>query len=353
MWTGWTGKGVSGTKKSRFTDVRYWLGIGLTILSLALLLRSIDFSSAGEAFRSIDLPLAAITLLTVVLTILLKAIRWKILFQPRSVQPSTAGAISILTIGQMVNFVFPLRFGEVGRVYLATEIEGSAPVLTAATILLEKTIDTLGLLICLALVVPFVPLPGWLRQPVLAATATALAAAIAILILARWHHGARIALRKLFRFLPGRAADLLEGESDAVLLSLRGLQQPSVLIQVVLLSIATWVLAVLTNYVAFLTLGISASFAAAAFSLIVLQVGVAVPSAPGRLGVFQALTVLALSVFGIAPSVALTYSILLHGVVFLPPSVAGVVLLWHENTTFRQKRLRVPGREAPAEGEPL
>ena len=339
---GWKADSLQRAARAHAGELRYWMGTAATLLSVALLVRNVDFPRAADAFAAIDYPLAAICLLTVVLTILLKAVRWKTLFQPSPIQPSASQAVSILTVGQMINILFPFRLGEVGRVYLAGELGGLPASLTTATIVVEKIIDSLMLLICVALLVPFTPLPVWLREPALAITGIALTAVALVLSLARCKRGVRAILARVLGILPRDVRDSLGSQVETTLESVAYLRQLLVLAQVALLSVIIWVLAALTNYTAFLCLSVPAPFIAAVFLLVVLQIGVAIPSAPGRLGVFQALTVLALAPFEVDASTALTYSIFLHLVVFLPPSAAGIILLWLANATIRKEKVARP-----------
>jgi hypothetical protein len=83
----------------------------------------------------------------------------------------------------------------------------------------------------------------------------------------------------------------------------------------------------LTNYFLLLALNIQTPFSAALFVLVVLQVGSAPPSAPGKLGVYHYLAVLALSVFAVERGVALAYGVLLYLVALLSKVVIGVIVL--------------------------
>ena len=95
------------------------------------------------------------------------------------------------------------------------------------------------------------------------------------------------------------------------------------------LSLLSWTLAASTNYLLFKAFGFPLSFAAGALLLVVLQVGIAPPSLPGKLGVFHYLTVLALSFFGITHNAALTYALVLYAVALLSKVlVGGVWLAW-------------------------
>lgn len=86
-------------------------------------------------------------------------------------------------------------------------------------------------------------------------------------------------------------------------------------------------------------MGLDLLWAAAAFLLVVLQVGVAVPSGPGRIGVFQYLTILALSLFAVASEKAFAVGIVLYLTVHIPPIVMGLFFLWQHH--LRLWRVRI------------
>ena len=90
-------------------------------------------------------------------------------------------------------------------------------------------------------------------------------------------------------------------------------------------SAAVWGLAAGTNYLLFLAFGLPLSFGAALFLLVILHVGVAPPSSPGKLGVFHVLVVLSLESLGIGRSTALVYGAVLHAIVYGPQIVLGVL----------------------------
>ena len=126
--------------------------------------------------------------------------------------------------------------------------------------------------------------------------------------------------------------------AETIVESLRiiGLWQGLVLMQAGYLGI--WLALAGVNYAVLRALEIGAPVAAAFIVLIVLQVGTSVPSTPGKIGVFQYLTVLALAPFGVAREPALTYGVLLHVVGFVPLVAPGGFWSW---TGLAAKR-RVP-----------
>ena len=102
--------------------------------------------------------------------------------------------------------------------------------------------------------------------------------------------------------------------------------------------LATWLLLVGANYAVFRAAGIDAPVVAAFVVMIVLQVGMSVPSTPGRIGVFQYVAVLALAPFGVAREPALTFGVLMHLVGYGPLVALGGLSSWIGLATKRQQR---------------
>jgi hypothetical protein len=77
----------------------------------------------------------------------------------------------------------------------------------------------------------------------------------------------------------------------------------------------------------FAAFGLSLPFAAALFTLVVVQVGTAPVSTPGNIGVFQFLVVLALGAYGVDRPVALAYSLMLYAIALLPKVLIGAFVI--------------------------
>jgi uncharacterized membrane protein YbhN (UPF0104 family) len=72
-----------------------------------------------------------------------------------------------------------------------------------------------------------------------------------------------------------------------------------------------------------------------------------VPSAPGNLGVYQGLIVLALTFYGIEDGAAKRFSVLVWGIVTLPLLIAGFIAL--SVTGFKLRELHRTASAAEAE----
>lgn len=330
-----TGKRIA---KINVERVRLWGGTALSVLLLVLAFRGIDFAEFGGALARTDYGLVLVAVGTIIATSMAKTARWQLLFYPRHRQRRYGKLLAILFIGQMVNIVVPTRLGELARAYLVGEIEGESKALALGTIAVEKAVDLFTLLLLLIGLLLSMTLPQWVQEPGIGVTVVAFVFMGVLVLSAHYKERLLSAFGRLMGILPELARARLMGQLAAALGSLEVLRRWDVSLGVVGWSIFTWLLAASTNYVVFLALGLRLSFLAAIFLLVVLQVGVAVPSSPGKVGVFHYLCLLALSVFGVERSLALSYGLLLYFVAFLPPILLGAFFLWWENVTWRRLR---------------
>jgi uncharacterized membrane protein YbhN (UPF0104 family) len=95
-----------------------------------------------------------------------------------------------------------------------------------------------------------------------------------------------------------------------------------------------WLLSVSTNLLVFAAMGLQLSIWTGLLLLVVLQVGMAVPSSPGRIGVFHYLVVVTLLAFGVDREAALGCGVMLHLVTVAPIGIVGSICLWWEKVTW-------------------
>ena len=85
----------------------------------------------------------------------------------------------------------------------------------------------------------------------------------------------------------------------------------------------------MTNHTVMLAMGVTLPFSAAMLLMAVLQLGVAVPSLPGRVGIFEGLCIVVLAPFSVGYETAFAVGLALHAVTFLPPILLGLFFIWH------------------------
>jgi uncharacterized membrane protein YbhN (UPF0104 family) len=194
-----------------------------------------------------------------------------------------------------------------------------------------------------AIVTPFMPLPAWLRDPSRRVSALSLAATLLLAVIflqrARLRRLATWVAVRVFRSnstAVGRQIDLtVDGFAP---LADRG-SIPAIAGATVII----WWLMVATNYALFYALPMQPSWLVAAVLLLVLHVGVAVPSTPGKIGVFQMLVNITLPLFGVSRELALGYGLLLYVIIVLPQAAMAAPFVGGELTTLRRQQPEAAG----------
>ena len=93
---------------------------------------------------------------------------------------------------------------------------------------------------------------------------------------------------------------------------------------VLLWTVAHWLTHALGLYLGFLAVGINVPFTAALFLQGILGIGVAVPSSPGFVGVFEGAAKVGLAVYAIPGTLAVSWAIGYHVLSFIPITVLGM-----------------------------
>ncbi|MEA3339292.1 MAG: lysylphosphatidylglycerol synthase transmembrane domain-containing protein [Chloroflexota bacterium] len=304
------------------------LGLGL----LAAAAHGVDLGQVRAALSQVRPTGVILALLAVLLTTLAKIGRWRALF-PKAEQPGLCLLGRALLVGQLTNALLPVRIGDVVRAYLAGERGRGNRATALGTIATEKVFDVLLLLICAGIAAFSGPLPPWLNVSLAGLAAAGLllfflAAALSQRQIMDWMErwSRRLSLRyPLDGEEPGGIGGRLNGILRRGLTGLAALRDPRLAFVACLWSIIVWAVAAATNYLLFWAFDLTLSIGAALLLLVLLHVGIAPPSSPGRLGVFHALTVLGLAIFGIDRSSALAYATVLHLIVYLPQIVLGAI----------------------------
>jgi hypothetical protein len=259
---------------------------------------------------------------------------------PRQRRPPFGRLTMAMLIGQAINVFVPARLGDLVRASLI-ETEHTAFVL--GTQVFRIALD-LAMLAALVVVLLFqAGLPDWWRRPGEVLLLTAALALLAIVVLVAGRGRITRLLDWLGRHWPlGRGRRLLDVGAQFVR-SADAFARPSLVIALLAISALIWAMYAGVNLILLGAVGAPYSWLAALFLLVVLQLGVAVPSSPGRVGVYHYLAVQSLAIFEVPQATAVSYAILLHLISIILPAVVGAVLAW-------QSGLRLQTGPAGSEG---
>lgn len=316
---------------------RLLLGISISALSLYLLLRNTDWRELWQVFRTANYWWLLPAVLVLLSTSYTRARRWKLLIDPAA-PLNVRRLFHIVNIGYLFNNTLPAKLGELVRAWLVGQVVEGGFARALSTLIVERLLDVLCVVVLLVLLLPFVTLPAWAARAGLVFGTIAVAGMAALIALA--YHGSR-GVDWLWRFagrLPVIGSPRVRGWLESLLTGLRPLTQPHLAPAIILWSAALWLGYALLNYTllaAFRMTG-QVSFAVSAFVLVATGFGMMIPSSPGAMGVFEAAVVVSLGLYGVETSQAFAYGFGLHMFTNLGLILFGIVGLRAVSLSFRE-----------------
>ena len=315
-------------------QTRWVIGTLVSAGALYLAFRGVDYSSVGATLLHANATFILLALLSVAINTLVKATRWHVLIGDRGKPIRLREVLRVLLISQMLNTIIPARVGELSRAYMIGR-QGPGSAFILGTVAIEKLIDVIVYLILFAFLVLLMPVPAWISQPIYPFAIISISSMLIALLISRYQHELLGFLSRSLHWLPLRLQERITRLVGSALASLAILKDWRNSLAVGWWSAIVWITAILNNYLVLRAIGITAPPPAALLVLIVLQAGIAIPSVPGKIGVFQYLCILALNVFTVDRTLSLSYGVLLQAIVFLPTTTIGVLLLWASGLTLR------------------
>jgi uncharacterized protein (TIRG00374 family) len=327
--------------------LRLIIGLVISLIFLYLAMRGINWGEAWTSFREADYIYLVPALLLLIAVNWTRAYRWRLLIGN---EPSLglSKVFRFVNIGYFFNNIFPAKLGEVVRTYLAGRVISGGIGQALSSLLIERLLDVLTLVVLLVILLLFIPLPAWASQAGLLFGAATVGGTIVLLVLARF--GDR-SVEWLWRFvgrIPVIGHPKLKEALRNLLAGFGVLTQNKLLPGILLSSALVWLGYALFNYMLMAAFHMThLSFGAAALVLCATGFSMVLPSSPGAMGVFEWAAVQALAVFSVAESPAFAYAVGLHLFTNIALIVMGLVGLLREGVSYATIRERALATTAP------
>ena len=315
---------------------QFWVGVFISILFIWLAVRGLKLNEFWEAVRQANywwlLPGIAVYFVGV----WVRAWRWHYLLGPIKKIPTTT-MFPITTIGYMGNNIYPARAGEVLRAVILKRKAGVSVSASLATIIVERIFDGV---VMLAFV--FVNLPelakltgssgfvGNIQQLAVIGAGVFLGALLIFLLAAMFPHVTMRVGLWFIRFLPQRFHTRLIGLSNRFLDGLASLRSPLNILMVFFTSVIIWLLETGKYWFVMHAFDFRVSFFALMLLNGIANLATTIPSAPGYIGTWEAVTKAVLVAFLVEPETALGYAVVLHVALWLPITALGAYYLARE-----------------------
>jgi len=319
-----------------------YLFTGLLIGGIFLYITAskVDLNEAVATIYAVNpLWLLPLTLIFVLNTVL-RSVRWRLMF-PDDSRPSFRHTLDALLIGKVANSVLPGKLGELLR---ASVIGRSLPTIgvsgSLATIVLEKVIDSLAILLLLGLALLLVPLPPWVASSGMVMIVTFPLLLIALLIVQRADGQVSFSAHtNTSRSIVNRMKRLLLTSVKKFSTGLYALRNTRHFTIFSVFTLLIWAGEVISMFLFLQAFSIYVPFSAAIVSIVFLCVGSILPSAPGLVGTYQLFIVSALQLYAVSNTSAFALAVFLNLYVIVMTTVLGLAAVFFEGGLFNLRQV--------------
>jgi uncharacterized protein (TIRG00374 family) len=291
------------TRPARVRAAVLRTGVGLcagAILIVAFL-KLVDIGAVYRRLEHLSIGFALLSGVAFLGAYVVRAMRWRCLLRPYEV--SVRRAVAIYQVATFLNWLLPVRGGELAKSLLLRRSDGIAVSRSLATVSMDKAMDLLPALVLLSLL-PFVRLhlsrPLWV---LLLSAMLAVGIGVLVLALAAWRRECALAVltRPLATILPSGVRDRLEPCIVLFVDTLVALiRQPRLILVAAAYTAGAVALDALFCLLAFQAVGVSISVPVVLYGYTFYNLAFILPTPPGQVGSNELVGLLIFSgVFGL------------------------------------------------------
>lgn len=295
--------------------VRIVSGLVVSAVLLWLAFRQVDLDAMWRQLGRVDHRYTLLFAVALVVIQLCRILRWDELIRPFATV-SRGALFRISSLGLMLILLLPLRLGEFARPYLLKKETGAPLSSGVGAVVIERVID--GLLVTLLFFVTTLGLEARYEVPkglwVAALGALGLFSTALVLVV-----GTMVARQSMWRLLERvgrplspRLTERVQGMLDAFVSGLQALPDAGAVVRFVLWTLVYWGANGMGMYAMMLGFGWQLPPMAGFILVCVLVIGIMIPAGPGFLGTYQGALLAGLAIFGIGPTEAAAYGMLVY-----------------------------------------
>jgi len=242
---------------------------------------------------------------------------------------------SALMVGYAANNLLPLRLGEFLRAYAVAKSQTISKTSAFATVIVERLLDLMSLLLFLGLTVLLFPLPPEVKTAGYAVAGLTFFLIVFVVFLMAKTDATMGLVRKL---LPQKIFKVVDKLMRSFLDGFEVFRKSEHYLLVAVTSVAIWLLYAAVVYLAFFAFDFQGHYDIGVYAslvvLVIISVGITIPSSPGFVGTYHWFCMLGLSLFGVPKGEALSFAIVSHAINVVPFTIIGLAYFWRENLSL-------------------
>ncbi len=306
------------------------IGILLSALGLFYAFRQLDWGAFLTQLSQVNLWWIFFAVVLMIYSVWIRALRWKLILEPFE-QLDTHTLFGSCMIGYFGNNVLPFRLGEVLRAYSISHNRPISFSSSFGTLILERLLDMLGLIVLMAVLMVFYPLAGWMSgMAYVVIGGTLFVFAVIIWVgkasgnrlgrIHQWIDNRSGVSQKLFRFI----LEMIDG--------ITALKNTHHVSKIMMFTAMTWAMYYVDAWMITQALNVDISLVGIGIVLVTATLSIIIPAAPGYIGTYHAAIVyVGTTLFALSLSTAQAFAIIIHSIGFVPFVIIGAVYFFRSS----------------------
>lgn len=265
--------------------LRMVIGLAVAVALLIVFARLVNLGPVWLRLEHLNVGLALLCSVAFLGAYVVRALRWRLFLRASGYQPPVARVVMIYQVAMFVNWLLPIRGGELVKSLLLRRLDGIPISESLSTVVMDKALD-LAPAIVLLLLLPFMPFHlSQALWTLLLLALLALALGAAFLGLAAWRRQTALALlHRGVSWLPQRARGVEPFLTRFLDVALLLAARPGVLLRAALLTVVAVTMDALFCLLAFAAVGSWIAFPVVLFGYTFFNLAFILPTPPGQIG---------------------------------------------------------------------
>lgn len=309
--------------------MRLVLGLAVSILAFFAVLKFVNLEDLKIALATVSWKFIVIIVLLDILGLFVRGKAWQTILGNKI---SLINSFFGVSEGYFLNNILPFRGGEIGRSFFVGRSSGLGTFYTLSSIVIERAFDIAFAALLIILTLPFLTGLDWVKPIAFIALAVIISGMAGLFLLTRYKEKVITWISKhekksrIYSFVIPKARNLIEGFST--------IRKPSQFFLSLFWMAACWTVWSVIYHFSMVQVVPGSPLWTGAFIAAVLALGVAIPSAPAALGVFEAAFTGAVVLIGGSASTGFAYGLTLHLIQFVLVGIIGIWGLYRDGTSL-------------------
>ncbi len=315
--------------------IKLILGLFISIAGLYYAFRGIDFVQFWKIINQLDLFYCTLSLIILLISNVVRALRWQILAHPID-RISIKPAFSSIMIGYFGNSVLPFRMGEFLRAYVLAEKTSLNAPTAFGTIVTERILDFVGLSLLILLTILVYP-AAWISQKIIIGVVVlSLTAFVFVFCFKEIKEFFLFDLKKIKFFQKSMVLKIIE-ILERLINGAVAIRSTNKVMLIFLYTVLIWIMYCFSTYFALISTGISIKWYEVCVLMISTALAISVPAAPAYVGTYHATVVYVLTTFFLINQLdAQASAIIIHGIGTIPFIIIGAWYFINSSVSIRE-----------------